>query len=67
MFWAGEPSPVVDGVTKRGFSVAHLHELGWLESARSMPLAKEVAESLLAPLEGYGVTISAEARASIFG
>lgn|GEM_PF-4461893 len=67
VFWRGTPSAVVDGVTARGFPITHLHELGWLESARAMPLAREVAEGLLAPLERYGVMIGADTRASLFG
>lgn len=67
VFWRGTPSAVVDGVTARGFPVKHLHELGWLESARAMLLAREVAEGLLAPLERYGVMIGADTRASLFG
>ena len=54
------------GVTGRGFRVEHLHELGWLESARAQPLAKKVAEELLSPLGKRGVLISAEARAALF-
>jgi hypothetical protein len=46
--------------------VDHLHELGWLESARAIPLAKRVAEQLLVPLERHGVVISTEARAELF-
>ena len=66
-FWSGEPGEVKDGVTARGFRVDHLHELGWLESARATPLAREVAEELLVPLERHGLRISDEARAAIFG
>ncbi len=66
-FWSGTPSAVVDGVTARGLRVEHLHELGWLESARAMPLAREVAQGLLTPLERHGVTIGSETRASLFG
>lgn len=65
-FWTGEPSPVVHGVTGRGFRVEHLHELGWLESARAQPLAKTVAQELLLPLARHGVTISTAARAALF-
>jgi hypothetical protein len=66
VFWSGTPSPVKDGVTARGFSVEHLHELGWLESARSIPLAKQVAQELLVPLENYGVRIDESVKASLF-
>ena len=66
-FWSEEPGQVKDGVTPRGFRVDHLHELGWLESARATPLAREVAEELLEPLERHGVRLSHEARASLFG
>jgi len=66
-FWSGEPGEVKDGVTSRGFRVDHLHELGWLESARAIPLAREIALELLAPLEQHGVRLSDEARASLFG
>lgn len=66
-FWSDEPAEVKDGVTARGFRVDHLHELGWLESARATPLAREVAKELLVPLEQHGVRLSDEARASLFG
>ena len=66
-FWTGEPSPVTQGITSRGFRVDHLHELGWLESARSQPLAKEVAMDLLEPLAKRGVKISREVHANLFG
>ena len=66
-FWSDEPGEVKDGVTPRGFRVDHLHELGWLESARATPLAREVALDLLTPLEQHGIRLSDEARASLFG
>ncbi len=66
-FWSGTPGEVKDGVTPRGFRVEHLHELGWLESARATPLAREVAEGLLVPLEKHGVRVSEEARMALFG
>ena len=66
-FWSGQPGDVKDGVTPGGLRVDHLHELGWLESARATPLAREVAEELLVPLERHGVRLSDEARASLFG
>ncbi len=66
-FWSGEPAEVKDGVTSRGFRVDHLHELGWLESARAIPLAREVAEELLEPLARHGVCLGDEVRAKLFG
>lgn len=66
-FWTGEPSPVTQGITGRGFRVDHLHELGWLESARAQPLAKKVAQELLEPLAEHGVVISEKARVALFG
>ncbi len=65
-FWTGTPSAVKDGVTQRGFRVDHLHELGWLESARATPHAREVAMQLLVPLERYGLRIRDEVRTSLF-
>lgn len=65
-FWSDEPAEVKDGITSRGFRVDHLHELGWLESARATPLAREVAEELLEPLARHGIRLSAETRASLF-
>ena len=35
-------SRVTDGVTEEGYKVSDIHELGWLESARFVPLAKRV-------------------------
>ncbi|CAN5627094.1 hypothetical protein BH09MYX1_BH09MYX1_37430 [soil metagenome] len=66
-FWSDEPAAVTDGMTSRGFRVDHLHELGWLESARATPIAREVAEELLVPLERHGIRLSDETRASLFG
>ncbi len=66
-FWTGEASPVADGITSRGFRVDHLHELGWLESARAQPLARRVAQDLLDPLARHGVHISDSARTTLFG
>jgi hypothetical protein len=66
-FWADTPGAVKDGLTPRGFRVEHLHELGWLESARATPVARETAEALLVPLAKHGVRLSAEAHASLFG
>jgi hypothetical protein len=65
-FWKADISPVKDGVTSRGFRIDHLHELGWLESARAIPLAREVAQKLLEPLAERGVAISSTARAELF-
>ncbi len=65
-FWSGEPGAVKDGITARGFRVEHLHELGWLESARAIPNAREVAQELLEPLERYGIRLDAAVRASLF-
>lgn len=65
-FWSDEPGEVKCGITSRGFRVEHLHELGWLESARATPLAREVAEALLVPLERHGVRLSDEVRAALF-
>lgn len=65
--WSSAPSNVVDGVVEpHGFPVAHLHELGWLESARAFPIAREVAEELLVPLERHGLTVRDEVRARLF-
>jgi len=58
-FWSGS-------ATSRGFRVDHLHELGWLEAARAIPNAREVAEELLVPLERHGIRLGDEARASLF-
>ena len=58
-FWSGEAG-------SRGFRVDHLHELGWLEAARAIPNAREVAIDLLAPLERRGIRLGDEVRASLF-
>ena len=67
VFWSGTPTTVAEGITSRGFRVDHLHELGWLESARAIPLAREVALDLLAPLARHGVCLGDAARTSLFG
>jgi hypothetical protein len=60
-------SAVKDGVTEEGYRVDEIHELGWLESARFAPLAREVVESdTLAPLAKFGVVLSADERARLF-
>ena len=64
--WSGPRATVKDGITSRGFRVDHLHELGWLESARALPLARDVAAELLEPLERHGVVIGDEVRRSLF-
>ncbi len=58
-FWSGD-------VTTRGFRADHLHELGWLEAARAIPNARQVALDLLTPLERHGIRLGDEARASLF-
>jgi hypothetical protein len=50
-------------VTSEGFRVEHLHELGWLESARAVPLAHAVVdEDILAPMAKLGIVLTPEER-----
>lgn len=49
-------SRVRDGVTEEGYKVSDIHELGWLESERFVPLAKKVMrDDVLDPLARRGI------------
>jgi hypothetical protein len=64
--WLRAPNPVKDGITSNGFSIEHLHELGWLESERAFPHARSVALDLLVVLERHGIRLGAASRAALF-
>lgn len=60
--WRRRVSKVTDGATEEGWRTDDIHVLGWLESEKSVPLAKEVvARDVLAPLAALGITLDAEA------
>jgi hypothetical protein len=62
-YWRRKTSEVREGVTREGVRVEDLHELGWLESARAVPLARKVVEEdVLAPLAKLGIAITADER-----
>ena len=49
-------SRVKDGITEEGYKVTDIHELGWLESERYVPLAKKVMnDDVIAPLARRGI------------
>lgn len=57
--WQRLQSRVTDGVTSEGFSIEHVHELGWLESTAYRALALETIErSVQAPLARYGIRVT---------
>jgi hypothetical protein len=67
-YWRGRVSPVKDGVTAEGWKVEDIHALGWLESSRLRPLAREVVVTdILAPLDALGIVVPAEDRARLLG
>ena len=50
---------MVDGRTSEGFLLAHVHELGWLESTAYRALALETIErSVQAPLGRLGIRVA---------
>lgn len=64
-FWRRSPSPVIDGVTRRGWRVEDIHTLGWLESTRFCELARTVVrEGILVPLEKMGIVVGKRATSS---
>jgi hypothetical protein len=57
--WQRLTSRVVDGRTSEGFLLAHVHELGWLESTAYRALALETIErSVQAPLGRLGIRVA---------
>jgi hypothetical protein len=67
-FWQHRVSKVTDGVTEEGYRVADIHELGWLESERFVPRAREVVDThILVPLATYGIELRDEHRRALFG
>jgi hypothetical protein len=66
-FWHHRVSKVTDGLTEEGYRVDDIHELGWLESARFVPLAREVVDThILAPLATFGIVLRDEDRLALF-
>lgn len=58
--WQRLTSSVVDGVTREGFLLEHVHELGWMESTAYRALALETVErAVRAPLAKLGVHVQA--------
>ncbi len=56
--WQRLTSSVVDGVTREGFLLEHVHELGWMESTAYRALALETVErAVRAPLAKLGVQV----------
>lgn len=56
--WTRLTSRVVDGVTSEGFLLAHVHELGWMESSAYRSLALETIErAVRAPLARFGIDV----------
>lgn len=56
--WQRLTSRVVDGVTSEGFLLAHVHELGWMESTAYRALALQTVErSVKAPLARFGIDV----------
>jgi hypothetical protein len=65
-FWKRKAEPVVSGRTANGYSVADLHELGWMESERAVPLARKVVEEdILAPLAALGIALTESERTEL--
>ncbi|MFT3769529.1 MAG: ferritin-like domain-containing protein [Minicystis sp.] len=56
--WQRLTSRVEDGVTSEGFLLAHVHELGWMESTAYRSVALETIErSVRAPLARFGIDV----------
>jgi hypothetical protein len=65
-YWRHAPSAVTDGVTEEGYRVEDIHALGWLESSRYVPLAREVVtRDVLEPLARIGVVVAEDDRARL--
>ncbi len=59
-YWRHAPSKVTNGVTSEGYRIDDIHALGWLESSRSMPLAREVVtREIFEPLARVGIVVAA--------
>lgn len=56
--WERLTSRVQNGVTSEGFLLAHVHELGWMESGAYASLARETVErEVIAPLARHGIQV----------
>ena len=56
--WQRLTSSVTEGVTREGFLLEHVHELGWMESTAYRALALETVErAVRAPLAKLGVQV----------
>lgn len=65
-FWKRKAEPIVSGRTVTGYSVTDLHELGWMESERAVPLARKVVEEdILAPMAALGITLAEADRTEL--
>ncbi|HXX70161.1 MAG TPA: hypothetical protein VEK07_23480 [Polyangiaceae bacterium] len=63
VLWRFRPSVVVDGVTEQGWRIEDIHALGWLESSKMAPLAREVVRTeILEPLDRLGIVVPAADR-----
>jgi len=55
-FWQRRISKTNAGVTEEGWKVDDIHALGWLESEKMVPLARQVVTKDIVPaLAGYGI------------
>ena len=58
VYWRNFTSTAQNGVTTEGFSLNHIHELGWTEAQTYTQLAKKtVREEVVKPLERFGIKI----------
>jgi hypothetical protein len=56
--WQRLTSHVENGVTREGFLLTHVHELGWMESTAYRALALETIErAVRAPLSRFGIAV----------
>jgi hypothetical protein len=61
-FWTKLTSRTVDGLTSEGFSIEHVHELGWAEAETYARTARQtVRDDILAPLAEFDIHPDPEA------
>jgi hypothetical protein len=57
-YWKRLRSTVKDGVTSEGFLLAHVRELGWMESSAYGAASREaVRQEIVAPLARHGIEL----------
>jgi hypothetical protein len=57
-FWKRDVARADEGKTPQGWRLEDLHELGWLEAARAVPLARDVVlEDVIPPLASFGIVV----------